>query len=291
MMRRFVKTVSAVLAGCAALVSLVSLPAAANAQEIQLTGPLAGAPAGRYLRLHRAGRFEVALGSSFTLLDQYLRTAMPGATLTYHFTDWIGVGVFGGYGFQSTTGLTDELQTQAVGGYNCSGRPFTTACQLTAVNLTHGNLANDQLAHITWMVAPQVVAVPFRGKFSLFSSLFMDTDVDIFAGAAFIGLKERAECGKSDDGTTNVLAADGKTPLSCSLTPSNNPGHFSDVHARQPHRHRAPPSASGSISTLARRTPTSSASASSSAPFPSRGTRRASTPTAAGPTATSPTTA
>jgi hypothetical protein len=46
MMRRFVKTVSAVLAGCAALVSLVSLPAAANAQEIQLTGPLAGALVG-----------------------------------------------------------------------------------------------------------------------------------------------------------------------------------------------------------------------------------------------------
>src|SRR6185312_2719197 len=46
MMRRFVKTVSAVLAGCAAL---ISLGAEASAQEIQLTGPLAGAPAVRQL--------------------------------------------------------------------------------------------------------------------------------------------------------------------------------------------------------------------------------------------------
>jgi len=159
MKRRFVKSVSAVLAGCAALVSAVSFATVANAQEIQLTGPLAGAPAVRQLRLHRAGRFEVAIGSSFTLLDQYLRTAMPGGTLTYHFTDWIGIGVFGGYGLQYNAGLTDELQSKAVTGYNCAARPWTSACQLTAVNLTHGSLVNDQFAHITWMVAPQVVAV------------------------------------------------------------------------------------------------------------------------------------
>lgn len=191
MMRRFVKTVGAVLAGCAAL---VSQSATASAQEIQLTGPLAGAPAGRSIRQHREGRFEVALGSSFTLLDQYMRTIMPGATLTYHFKDWIGVGVFGGYGFQYATGLTDELQQKAIDDRNCASRPWIKACQLTAVNLTHGNLAKDQLAHITWMVAPQVVAVPFRGKLSLFSALFMDADVDLFAGAAFIGLNERANC-------------------------------------------------------------------------------------------------
>ena len=193
MMRRFVKTVSAVLAGCAALLSLSN---AANAQEIQLTGPLAGAPAVRRERLHRDGRFEVALGSSFTLLDQYLRTTMPGGTLTYHFTDWIGLGVFGGYGFQSTTGLTDNIQNSAIGFYNCAARPWTSACQLTAVNLTHGNMSTDQLAHITWMVAPQVVGVPFRGKIALFNAAFiLDTDVDFFAGAAFVGLKERADCG------------------------------------------------------------------------------------------------
>lgn len=198
MMRRFVKTVSALLAGCAAL---VSLSAAANAQEIQLTGPLAGAPAVRQLRLHRAGRFDIALGSSFTLLDEYLHNVMPSATLTYHFTDWLGLGVFGGYAFQYNTGLATELQ-QVIQGYNCAAQPFTQPCRLTAVNLTKGNIVTGQLGHINWMAAPQLVAVPFRGKVSLFSVIFLDADVDIFAGAAFTGIQERADCGQSDSGAT-----------------------------------------------------------------------------------------
>lgn len=205
-MRRFVKTVSAVLAGCAALVSLVSLSGTASAQEIQLTGPLAGAPAVRRLRLHRAGRFEIAAGSSFTLLDQYMRTVMPGATLTYHVTDWLGFGVYGGKGFQYNAGLADELQEKAIDDRNCAGRPSVKACQLTAVNLTHGNLAADQLAHINWMVAPQVVGIPFRGKLSLFGVATVDSDIDIFAGAAFIGLRERGDCGHDTDGKALPLA-------------------------------------------------------------------------------------
>jgi hypothetical protein len=215
-MRGLVKKVSAGLGGCA-LVTAVTLaipPSTANAQEIQLTGPLAGAPAVRELRLHREGKFEIALGASFTLLDQYLRTAMPGGTLTYHFTDWIGLGVFGGYGLQYTTGLTDQLQQNAVNYYNCNARPWTQSCQLTAVNLTHGNLASDQFAHMTWFVAPQVVAIPFRGKISLFAALFVDADVSIFAGAAFIGLKERGACGRDDSG--NIINGANGAPLSCS---------------------------------------------------------------------------
>lgn len=209
MMRRFVKTVGPVLAGVAALVSVSSTSVSASAQEIQLTGPLAGAPATRNLRLHRAGRFEVALTGSFSLLDQYLRTAMPGAMLTYHITDWIGFGVWGGYGFQYQTGLADELQEKAVTARGCAAKPTTKACQLTAVNLTRGNLSKDQLGHIQWIAAPQIVGIPFRGKISLFGLTSVDTDVDIFAGAAFIGMRERAPCGKDADGAAIKLDASG----------------------------------------------------------------------------------
>src|SRR5580658_1723768 len=89
--RRLRGALVAGLTACAA----VTLTLAAEAQEIQLTGPLAGAPAVRKLRLHRAGRFEFAPGVSFSLLDQYQRTIMPSATLTYHPYDWLGVGVWG----------------------------------------------------------------------------------------------------------------------------------------------------------------------------------------------------
>jgi hypothetical protein len=218
-MRRFVKIVAAVLAGCAAL---ASAGATANAQEIQLTGPLAGAPAVHEMRLHRDGRFEVSLGSSFTLLDQYERTIMPGGTLTYHVFDWLGFGVFGGYGFQYETGLGSELEaiagTGGNGGYNCANRPSIKACQLTAVSLVPNapgkTLGNSQFGHIGWMVAPQVVGVPFRGKISFFSLFFIDTDIDFFLGPAFIGVKERHDCGQETDGTVVASTAAGGGPCS-----------------------------------------------------------------------------
>ncbi|XYI01732.1 hypothetical protein ACMHYB_19030 [Sorangium sp. So ce1128] len=193
MMRRFVQslcTVVAGLTGCALLMTA----APAEAQEIQLTGPLAGAPAVRKLRLHRDGRFEVAPGASFTLLDEYRRTIMPGMRLTYHLTDWLGIGAWGGYGFQYNTGLTDELQSVAIGARDCANRSFTKECQLTRVNLTRGNLTEDQLAQIQWVAAPQLTFVPFRGKLALFAELFVDTDVNFFAGYAAVGVKERKEC-------------------------------------------------------------------------------------------------
>ncbi len=209
MMRRFRSSFagvrSAVLAGGACL-AVLSMTATASAQEIQITGPLAGAPAVRQLRLHREGRFEIAPGASFTLLDQYARTIMPGGSVTYHFTDWIGVGVFGGFGLQYSAGLTDNLQEKAIDNRHCDANPASKACRLTAVNLTRkgaggtGQMMDDQLGHIGWLIAPQVKVIPFRGKLAFLGSLFVDTDVDFFLGPAFIGVKERAECGPGTAG-------------------------------------------------------------------------------------------
>lgn len=59
----------------------------AQAQEILMSGPLAGAPAVRKLRLYREGRLELAPSVSFTLLDEYQRTMFAGATLNYNITE------------------------------------------------------------------------------------------------------------------------------------------------------------------------------------------------------------
>jgi hypothetical protein len=200
-MKQFVR--GALVAGCAlsSFGAVLALgESEALAQEIQLTGPLAGAPAVRALRLHREGRFEVTPSVSFTLLDEYQRTIMPGLRLQYHFTDWIGVGVWGGYGLQYTTGLSDEIQEKAIDQRNCAANESRQECRLTAVNLTRNNLADDQLAKLQWVVAPQVNFVPFRGKLALFSALFVDTDVNFFVGPAIVGVQERAPCGRDDDG-------------------------------------------------------------------------------------------
>jgi hypothetical protein len=222
MMRRFVNNLCAsrlpqlrrgmfaVLAGCTALAAT----ATAEAQEIQLTGPLAGAPAVRQLRLHRKGRVEVALGSSFTLLDEFQRTILPGLRVTWHPTDWLGFGVWGAYGISTTTSLTDELQVKAINNRNCSAPTGdnVSPCKLTAINLTRpgiptstngkstGNLVDDQLGKIQFVAAPQINVVPFRGKLSLFGALTADTDISFFAGAAIVGVQERKACGQDDDG-------------------------------------------------------------------------------------------
>ena len=200
----------AVLAAGTALVATAS----AEAQEIQLTGPLAGAPAVRQLRLHRKGRVEIALGSSFTLLDEYQRTILPGLRVSWHPTDWLGFGVWGAYGISTTTSLTDELQVKAIDNRACTAPTpdNVSPCKLTAVNLTRpgiggstGKLVDDQLGAIQFVAAPQINVVPFRGKLSLFGALTADTDISFFAGAAFVGVQERKACGKDDDG--NAIGA------------------------------------------------------------------------------------
>ncbi len=229
-MRRFVNNLCsygrlAKLGAIAGLVgvALTAFSAEANAQEIQITGPLAGAPAVRKLRLHREKRIEIAPNVSFTLLDEYQRTIMPGLRVTWHPTDYLGLGIWGGYGFQYATGLTDELQAKAIDNRDCSNRASSKACRLTSVNLTRpgsnldvdgnetsertGNLVDDQLARIQWVAAPQITLVPFRGKLALFASLFVDADVSIFVGPAIIGVQERKTCGFDEEQNSDGISA------------------------------------------------------------------------------------
>lgn len=177
--------------------ALLAFTEQAQAQEILLTGPLAGAPAVRKLRLYREGRFEVSPHASFSLLDEYQRTIMFGLRLNYNFTDWLAVGAWGGYGaLQLPTGLSDEIQSVHENRV-AQMAPDSTDRRLTAVNLPgfQGGDFHDQLGSIDWVVAPQITGVPFRGKLALFQSVYIDTDLYFFAGPAFVGVSERVECG------------------------------------------------------------------------------------------------
>jgi hypothetical protein len=178
-----------------AVVGLGALASAneAKAQEIQLTGPLAGAPAVRKLRMYREGRFEIAPTVSFTLLDEYRRTILVGGRLQYNIKDWLAIGAWGGFGAVSiTTDLTDQIDAQAVRN------------QRTAVNINHGGANGagfdsrpfaDQTAKIQWVVAaPQIQFTPFRGKLAIFQKIFLDTDLYVHGGLGIIGLQERGDC-------------------------------------------------------------------------------------------------
>lgn len=177
----------------AALGCLVATQSA-QAQEILMSGPLAGAPAVRKLRLYREGRIELAPSVSFTLLDEYQRTILAGATLNYNITDWIAIGGWGSFGVvHLPTALTEHIED-----YHAKRNCTTTDsldCRLTAVNLGNGSTKlRDQVGQIAWVGAPQITLTPFRGKISAFDSLYVDTDLHFFGGVAFVGLNERADC-------------------------------------------------------------------------------------------------
>ncbi len=185
-------TLRKLFTGLAALLAVGVAAERAEAQEVLLTGPLAGAPAVRKLRLYREKRIEIAPAASFTLLDEYQREIFFGARLNYNLTDWLAIGAFGGFGaVKLPTGLSEKIQdvndkrrkTQA---------PDTTDRRLTAVNL--GPDFTKQLGTMDWVVAPQLTGVPFRGKLALFQNIYLDTDLYFFAGPAFIGVSERKNC-------------------------------------------------------------------------------------------------
>ena len=184
---------TSVLGAAVALGALLS-SAPAKAQEIQLTGPLAGAPAVRKLRQYREGRFEVAPSVSFSLLDEYRRTILTGARIQYNIKDWISIGVWGAYGVVSlTTDLTDQIDTTA---------PRNSR---TASNV--GKSFPDQTAKMQWVAAPQVQFAPFRGKLAIFQKVFLDTDLYLHGGLAFIGLQERGDCNSTGATTCSDAAS------------------------------------------------------------------------------------
>ena len=193
-MRRIIAT------GLLAIAGVLALESMAIAQEIQLTGPLAGAPAVRELRWRRNKRHELAPVVSFSLLDEYQRTIFAGARYQYHFTDWLGVGIWGAFGVvHINTGLTDEIEKVNKDRWDPSrDDDARTWIDRSSSLLSVGKDFPSQLGKIQWMAAPQVTAVPFRGKLAVFEKLFVDTDVYFFVGPAIIGLQERSDYAAQD---------------------------------------------------------------------------------------------
>ncbi len=174
-----------------AAATIVATPQPAQAQQIRVTGPLAGAPAVRELRLYRKLRLEVSPAVSFTLLDQYQRQIFAGARLNFGITDWLAVGAWGGYAFSLPTNLTGQIQ-DVNEGRRCNENANEIDCKLTAVNL--GDDFKEQVAKMNWVVAPQITAIPFRGKLGLFNEIFVDADLYAFGGLGIVGLSERGDC-------------------------------------------------------------------------------------------------
>jgi len=159
----------------------IDLPKA-EAQDLEISGPLAGAPAVMRLRIYREGRFQIKAMGAMTLQDEFTRAMLFGGQLTYHITDWLGIGVWGGFApVQFDTSLTEQIQKKG------------QTNDRNVLSLPRRQNFPDQIGKIKYIIAPQVVFIPLRGKLGMFESLFVDTDFFVNGGVGIIGVEERAD--------------------------------------------------------------------------------------------------
>lgn len=154
----------------------------AEAQEVQITGPLAGAPAVRHMRLYRKGRFQLQPTVGFTINDPFSRSIMTGLQLGYHFADWIGLQGFFHYNVAPLdTDLTDQITARG------------QSTEFNRLSLPTKEGFKKQIGTMQYMAGVQATFIPLRGKLALFQAAFVDTDFYLFLGAAFTGVEERSD--------------------------------------------------------------------------------------------------
>ncbi|MEM1417363.1 MAG: hypothetical protein AAGH15_20865 [Myxococcota bacterium] len=196
----------------------------AHAQELQVTGPLAGAPAIRRMRLYREGRVRLTPQFAFTLQDDYQRTMLVGLQAGYHFKDWIGVSGLFSYGVAGIeNNLTDEITAVGV---------TTDANRLSMP--TNEDFPN-QIADLQYVAALQADFIPLRGKIALFQRLFLNADFHIFLGVAFAGVEERANIRVENNVGLGATPTNGvcNSPTNANNTPQERSDAISCLESSQ----------------------------------------------------------
>lgn len=182
----------------------VGVASQASAQEVQITGPLAGQPAVRHMRVYRAGRFNVMPTLGYTLQDEFARALFVGLEANYHFLDWIGVGIWAAY---NPADIDTDLTSQITQTGQTTDRNRLSLPQAGPSTGRPDAGFSHQIGHIRWAVSAHLIFVPLRGKLSLFQAVFVDTDLYIFAGIALWGIEERASIDAA--GAAACATADG----------------------------------------------------------------------------------
>ncbi|MGE0785822.1 MAG: hypothetical protein AB7S26_09055 [Sandaracinaceae bacterium] len=157
-------------------------PSVAHAQEIQITGPLAGAPAVRRMRQHRVDRVQLIVPTvGYTLQDEFARSLMVGLEANVHFTDFLGIGVYGAMAnFANAFQIDTDLTSQVIENGQTTER--------NRLSMPSNALFGDQVARLMGLASAHLIFAPLRGKLALFQGAFTDADFYILAGftAAFV---------------------------------------------------------------------------------------------------------
>lgn len=187
--------------GALAMLGVLAAGAESSAQEIQLRGPLAGAPSCRRCVLYREGRVSIAPSIGMSLVDDFSRSLWLGAQVHYHVLDFLSFGVYGAYSYSFNTPLADGVGSQLRDINQLRGN-----VAVNTPNIPNGANFNNQLGRLVFMVSPQINLIPLRGKLALFQNVFIDTDFYIFGGLAIVGLTERSDFNRTNPSDMDLTA-------------------------------------------------------------------------------------
>jgi outer membrane beta-barrel protein len=192
----------ALLVGC-----LVGIPTVSQAAQ-ERKSPLADAPAIRKRIDLRNKRFELGVGLLSTVGQDFYNALMLNLRLGFHITDWLGVSASAGlynltpnWRSSFNSKLNDALQSSCRVPGNATSDQCAGASAKTSVATdktpTPGNAAAAENRIAQVIMAPQVDLVPFTGKFSMFGKVFMNYDVYVFGGPAFVNLVSKGQIDNS----------------------------------------------------------------------------------------------
>jgi outer membrane beta-barrel protein len=169
----------ALIAASFAAAVVTAAPLAAHAQR---KSPLEDAPAIRKRVELRETRFEIGVGASETITQDFFHTTLLGPRVAFHLTDWLTIAGFYQYGiYNAETGF----QSRVV-------QTLPTAPDPSAMRTPTMGAAQASMQKIKGIAGAQLEFVPFTGKYSLFGKLFAHYDFYIFGGAGFLDVEPSA---------------------------------------------------------------------------------------------------
>src|SRR5262249_53537090 len=127
--------------------------------------PLAGQPALRNKIELRKLRFEITPQFLTSINQDYKHSFGVGANLTFHITDWLGVGVQGSYMFNTNTALEDKVRGQLPDENQGFVYQYPGPQPSRQIHDQH-------VLGINALLSAYAQLTPFAGKFALFSALF-----------------------------------------------------------------------------------------------------------------------
>jgi outer membrane beta-barrel protein len=158
----------------------LTISSIASAAEEPRKSPLEDAPAIRHRLELRDKRFELGAGMATSFAQDFHQAVMVTGRLGFHLTDWLAVAGVGGYN------VTPDLKT------GNAKRIINSLRDTVMDRAPTPEEAEGSMNKMAWMAGVQAELVPFTGKFSLFSKLFMNYDFYAFGGPGFVNFKADA---------------------------------------------------------------------------------------------------